>query len=209
MASSRNYLQIITVAHADNPDEIKNTKIENVFNYFRTGASASPSKSAAITAFTTSTLASLLLCLSENTLYDEIWARFIDDYLDPYLKVTSSAVGAVAGDSLPSVNCVTVQLKSPLRGSGSRGSKHFGLIAESDTLNDKLSAAALVKWETFATAYRAGFTSSDSFTYVPFIAQARPQGVPFEYQDVTGNPVSATRINPVLGTMMHRKQPPQ
>jgi hypothetical protein len=205
MASPHNFLQIIVKAHEESDGASLTNKITNVWTYYRSGASATPSKVAAVTAFKSAVLTPLMNCLSIAYAIDYLDYRWIDDYQDRTISETSTTVGAVAGDNLPAFVDVVLQLQGALRGSGSHGSKYFAPIPESHTDQNVLTGAAVTLWNTFADAYLAGFTSSDSFTYIPFIAQARPQGVPFTYQTVTGQPVFSTKLNTTLSSLKSRK----
>jgi len=205
MASPHNFLQIITKGHSDSTGDSLTYKIENVYTYYRAGASATPSKVNAVTAFKAAVLPDLMACLSEDFLMDSIDYRWIDDYQDQTVSEVSALIGGVAGDSLPIANCVTLQLVGPLRGNGSHGSKHYAPIPESHTLQSNLTAPAIALWDTFRASFISGFVS-DTFNFVPFIPQARPKGVPFEYDAVSGQPVAQTKLNTTLGTMLGRRK---
>src|ERR1017187_1142305 len=112
MPSNHNYLQIITKGHAVSTNEIYTRKVYNIWNYYRAGGLATPSKSAAITAFLSSTLAPLLSALSVSYVVDNIDYRSLDDTADPYDSQTSTSHGAISGDSTPSCMNVTLQCKT-------------------------------------------------------------------------------------------------
>ena len=102
-------------------------------------------------------------------------------------------------------------MKPGLRIKGFRGSKHFGLISEGDTLNDELSSGCLTNFATFIAAWIAGFTVTGGHTYVPFILSRK-------YSQLAVNPVVINNgiadalaiptqliVNKTLGIMRHRK----
>ena len=207
MAGINQFLQIVVKAHADSTAEPRTKSVINVYNFRRTVLGGAPSKSNAATAFKTAVLTPLQACLSVSYITDYLDVRWLDDALDPFLESALALSGTVTGDSLPSLNNVTLHQDSGFRGKSNRGLKHYGPIAESHTTLDHLTSAALTLWGTFITAYLAGFTSSDPYTYVPFIVSQKNSAFTALPPIIVGVDVTAMSVNTVLGQMKRRKEP--
>lgn len=199
-------VRIVTRSHADPGTEPQIKKVFNVWDFARTVPSGTPTKAAINTAFAAGPMADLLPCLSVSYIADFVDIRFLDDPLDPFQTFTSALVGGVAGDSLPSVNNVTVQMKTGLRGRSFRGSKHFGPIAETDTTLDKLIAGAITRWITFMATWLAGFTDGGGFVWKPLVVSQKLSTFNPTTATVVGNVVTSFQLNTILGIMRKRKE---
>jgi hypothetical protein len=167
-------------------------------------------------------LAPLLLASSINYIVDRILVRWIDEFADAaYIYLPTAMAGAVTGDSLPSLCCVTAQFHTGTRGaSASRGSVHLAAPAESNTLLDQLSAGGMTLYNTWASAQQTAFVSGDSNTYAPIVISSkysqlkipRPlpagaSGPPAPPINVVFTPISSVTINKNVGRMKHRQNP--
>jgi hypothetical protein len=232
---SHTILKIVSKGHSEvGTAEPAKKKIYNVWMFQRTSSTGSPSKSDALTAFQSTIFTPLMNCLSINYILDSFDVHWLDDWEDRTTNVVpgSAVGGAVTGDSLPSLNCVSVVLRATKAGrQGCTGAKRFALIPESGTLFDAVSAAGVTVWSTFCTAYQGGFTAG-GFTYLPFIVSSQltmkdgvrkggysqlhiptdpalvPQpSVVYGPINIVGNVATSVKYNPILGQMHKRKQP--
>lgn len=206
MAGLAEYVQIVTRAHPAAGTEPKTKSCSNVYVFRRTVVSGTPPKAPIAAAFVTAIQTPLKACLSVSYITDFIDTRFLDDPTDPYLTAALVANGTVSGDSLPSVNNATVRLRTPFRGRSNQGSKHFGPIAESSTTLDGLTSGAITLFQTFITAYLAGFTDANGFVWQPFLVSAINSHFSPTTAVVVGNNVTSATINPYLGIMRRRKE---
>ena len=98
--------------------------------------------------------------------------RIINDALQPYKQVSRAVAGQVAGDSMATVECAYMLMRTAVRSKGIKGSKHLYPLSETQTTigtSDVLNAGALVLFGLLATAVLAGFTDSDGNIWVPTI----------------------------------------
>jgi len=131
----------------------------------------------------------------------------LDDPADPFTTVAGADSGTVAGDSLPSVNSVSLQLKTGIRGRKYRGAKRYGPIAESQTVLDHLDTTPLADWTTYAGQLLAGFTDSDGNVWTPQVVSYRLSTFNPTTAIVVASPVTQITVNSVLGIMRRRRQP--
>jgi hypothetical protein len=199
-------MRAVVRAHAAPGTEPRIKSIVNVYDYYRTTTGGVPTKAQFATAFAAHPATDIQGLLSVSYITDFLDVRFLDDPLDPFLTAALAKNGTVAADSLPSVNNVTLQLKTGLRGPSYRGSKHFGPIAESDTTLDGLTAGAITRWATFQTAYLAGFTDAGGFLWLPVVTSQKYSTFTLLTAIVVYTAVNATIVNPYLGIMRRRKE---
>jgi len=206
MAGPHIFVRVQIRATALSTGELRTKTVYNVYDYKRTTTSGNPSKANFLTAFKTAVITPLSNCLSVSYIAGFSDVRWLDDPLDPYTTNSSIGTGTVAGDSLPSVNNVCMRLGTGVRGRSNRGSKHFGPIAESHTLLDYLTAAAITLWGTFQAAYLANITASDGFVYSPCVVSQKNSVFNATTATVVANVVTTTTVNNYLGIMRKRAQ---
>jgi hypothetical protein len=217
-----NYLRINVHGHADNGTEAATKLVYSTFDFMRTASTGTPSKTAALTAFLAGPFATYLLAASVNYIVDNFQVAWLDDWTDPYVRSNSTLTGAVAGDSLPSNVSVCCRKTTAFRGKyACRGSFKFGPVAESNSTLDGLSATGITLYTAACNAILAGFTSADSWTYVPVIISRKasqlkiptnPAIVPQPLVvvgpiSIVSNLVTGIAPNLILGSMKRRKQP--
>jgi len=200
------YLRIQIRAHALSTGEPRTKPVFNVFDFKRTSTGGTPSKTQAFTAFNTAIMTPLRAALSVSYVGDFRDVRWLDDPLDPYDTAALTTPGGVAGDSLPSINNVYAKLSSGLRGGSNRGAKHFGPIAESSTLLDEINSGEITLFAAFVTAYLAGFTGADGFSYLPFIVSQTKSKFNPTTANVVGVTATGVTVNTILGRMNRRAQ---
>lgn len=186
--------------------ELRVKTIYNTYDFVTAAIVGSPSKAGILAAFKAAILTPLAACLSVSYVKNAVDIRYIDDPLDPYQTFIDGVNGGVTGDSLPSVNNVTIQLKSGVRGRTWMGSKHFGPIAESHTTLDYLNSTAIALWAAFQTAYLAGFTDASGTVWKPFIVSQYYSVFNPTTAAVVGVNVTSTIVNAYLGIMRKRAQ---
>lgn len=76
----------------------------------------------------------------------EVSVRMLDDPTALKIVLGASFTGTAAGDRLPTLAAVVVQLHTNARGRCFRGSKHFAPISEDDTDGDELTAGKHTDW---------------------------------------------------------------
>jgi hypothetical protein len=176
-----------------------------VFHYRRTAVTVDPAKAALNNAFTAGPAAAIAAALNvswEASLHD---IRWLNDAEDPYLSVTATEIGAIAGDRLPSDDAVFLLFRTALRGRRFKGGKHLAPFSESDIGNDVLNAGAITRCTTICTALGTPLTDSTgnvwNFTIVSrFLSQLRTNPT-----TVVSNDVTQLLVNHRIGTMLSRK----
>lgn len=178
----------------------------NVYHFQRTSPSGTLDKAHVESVFNSGVMAPVLAALSVDYTQVHNSVRMIDDPFDIPTVVTRSGVGAIANDRLPDFNAAVLRMYSATRGRFARGSKHYGPVAESDTLGDTLISAALTRFRAIGTAVLAGFTDSDGNVWQAVILSRKP---PASYTPPTVNLVTyrcvSTLVNLTVGTMKRRK----
>jgi hypothetical protein len=127
----------------------------NTFHYRRQAVVLPASKAALDTVFQANIVTPLAALLNNRWTQDFNTVRFINDPQDPPVNFPHAAVGAIAGDSMPTVNCAYMLLRTALRGKSFRGFKRLGPLSESDTtaaFEDVFNAAAIARYTTLRTA---------------------------------------------------------
>jgi len=160
LATSSQYALIVTRGHAVSTGERVTRPVTNVYCFRRPSGLFAPNKANILTAFSAAISANLAIVLSVSYIHVFTDCRMLDDPADPFTTVAGADSGTVAGDSLPSVNSVSLQLKTGIRGRKYRGAKRYGPIAESQTVLDHLDVTPLADWTTYAGQLLAGFTDS-------------------------------------------------
>lgn len=199
-------LRIQVRGHALSTGELRTKTVYNVYDYFRPSTGSPGTKAGIVAAFKTAVLSPLAPCLSVSYVKDFIDVRFIDDPFDPYVTFADGVNGTASGDSLPSVNNVTMQLKSGVRGRSWNGSKHFGPIAEAHTLLDYLTSTAVGLWATFQAAYLVGFADASGNVWSPYIVSQMKSTFEPSIATVVGAAVTRTIVNQYVGIMRKRSQ---
>lgn len=206
MASTSVCVEIATLAvAASEGGGVKN--FANIYHFRRPSPTGTLNKANVETAFNTAITPSVLAALSIDYTQTMDNVRMIDDALDPILSVTRSGVGGRGGERLPDFCAVGMRMNSATRGRFARGSKHYGPIAESDSIGDVfLNPAAIARFQAIAAAVLAGFTDSDGNLWQPVILSRKP---PAQYLT---NPVTlvtypciACIVNKTIGIMKRRK----
>lgn len=127
----------------------------NTFHYRRQAVVVPASKTALDTIFQANIVTPMAALLNNRWTQDFNTVRFINDPLDPPVNFPHAAVGAIAGDSMPTVNNAYLLFRTQNRGKSYRGFKRLGPLSESDTtaaFEDVFNAAAIARYTTLRTA---------------------------------------------------------
>lgn len=112
----------------------------------------------------------ILPATSANVTYTSIEVENLSDPLDFGVFPLVGAVGAVAGDALPSFNSVAMLLARN-RTDVRSGGKRFSGIAESQAQNGNLSSSALTAWQAVASALFAPLEGLDDVYHHGYLAK--------------------------------------
>lgn len=205
MAGPQMYLRIQVRGTALATGEARIKKVYNVYDYLRSASGTPPTMATILAAFKSAVLTPLGNCLSVSYVKAYCDLRWLDDPTNPYTIIADGVNGQVAGDSLPSVNNVSMQLKTGLRGRIYRGAKRYGPIAESHTTLDYLNSTAIALWATFQTAYLTPFVAG-GYNFSPVVVSQKSSTFNPTTAIVVATPVTTTIVNAYLGIMRKRAQ---
>lgn len=180
--------------------------VVNVFHYRRTTFVAVFNKVSFEAAFHTKILTPLLAMLNARYTHNLTRVRILDDPTDPYLDTTHTGVGAIAGDSLPSVATAYMAIRTALRGKRYRGAKQFGPMSESDTTTngDVFNAACLTRLGTMANALDDSITDGDGNVYNPCIFSRFLSTFPPNPVNVVSNDITQVLVRKTIGRLKRR-----
>lgn len=184
---------------------------KNVYNIFHYQSRAHPATDSAIQVanqFVTAVWSSIAAQLS--VLYTGVTtlARLMDVSTNQYGLGVAPANGSIAGARLPLDNAVVCLLRTQERGKSFRGSKHFGAIAESQQLNDELTAAAVTAWSSAIQTLVQGVSVPGGQVWDPVILSRHlsSYGVGANPVILIGSIIQSALLNKTLGTMRRRKE---
>ena len=146
----------------------------NVYHFQRTSPSGTLDKAHIEASFNSTITPPTLAALSVDYTQTYNTVRMLDDALDLAITVPRSGVGAITGDRLPDFASACLRLYTATRGRFARGSKHFGPVAESDTLGDTLVSGALTRYRAIGTYIVTGFTDSDGNVWKSVVVSRLP-----------------------------------
>lgn len=176
----------------------------NVFHY-RLSSGTADVPSAVGAAFNTNVWAVIAARLSSLYTGVQIDCRMLDDAFQQYVTDGTPANGAVTGSRYPTEIAVTYLLRTATRGKSYRGSKHFGPVATSDTLNDELTATAATAWAAVTTALKAALTPGFG-TWKPCVVSRTLSQLRTNPTTIVGDDITDAILNKTLGTMRRRKE---
>lgn len=199
------YLEIITYANINSGGG--GVKPSNNIYHFKRSFTVFPVlKSDIEGAFQAAIQAKILLALSIDYVQTHTTVRFFDDATDAPTSFVEAGVGAIALPRNADMVATTIQLKTGLRGRSYRGSKHYSPIALADTVGDVLTAGAITRFNTVATAIVTGFIDANANVWFSVIKSNKP---PAQYTvnpcTVVATTVQSALLNKSLGTMKRRK----
>lgn len=183
-------------------------KTANIFHFQRTTNANPISKTNIDTAFNTAIVTSLALALNARWTQQNNTVRCINDPLDSPVIFSHGAIGAVAGDSMTSIEAAFILMKTGLRGKSYRGSKHFGPLSESDTTSgtdDIFNAAALTRWGAVVSAINGGFTDANGNIWLPTVVSRKLSNFTATPAVIVANVVSQILLNKRIGRLRRRE----
>jgi len=125
------------------------------FHYRRNAVVVPLDKGAFDTAFQAAIVVPLAALLNNRWTQTYNTIRAINDPLDVATIFPHAAVGAIAGDSMPTFSCGYILCRTAYRGKSYRGFKRIGPMSEADAtaaFEDVFNAAALARITTLRTA---------------------------------------------------------
>jgi len=131
--------------------------------------------------------------------------RWINDAIDAPVAFARAVAGAIATDSAPGLDTVTMLLRTGNRGKSYRGSKHFAGLNEIDTTGDVLTGAGLTRWQTLQTAVAANIVDALNNVWTPTVVSRKLSQLVLNPTTVVANDVTQVLINKSVGTMRRRR----
>jgi len=127
----------------------------NTFHYRRNAVVVPANKADLDAAFQAAIVVPMGAALNNRWTQVRNTVRLINDPLDVATIYPHAVVGAVAGDSMPTVNNAYILMRTAFRGKNWRGFKRLGPLSEADTTSaneDIFNAAAIARFATLRTA---------------------------------------------------------
>jgi hypothetical protein len=206
MAANSKYVEVQIRGSSVVTSEPTSKRIYNVFHFTRASVATAWNKTSFFNAFNTNVLTPMLAALSVNYNCIACDIRAVDDPTDQYTIFPVGTPGAISGDNLPSLNCAIALMDTGMRGRSNHGRKYFALVAESDSLQDRLTSAALTRYNAILTAYLAGFTDSLSIPWTPFLLSRTKSNLILGAPIIGAAPISAS-TETILGKLKRRQEP--
>jgi hypothetical protein len=177
--------------------------ITNVYTFERTTTANPRVKANVESAFQTAIGDTVLTALNEDYVQSSNDVRWLDDATDIPAAFPETGVGAQAGERYETFTAAYVLMRTAFR--GTRGSKHYGPVAEADVNGDQLTSGALTRFAAVAAAILAGFTDSDGNVWFPVVIQAA--SAVLDSNPTLFNPagVVSCQARKTMGTMRRRK----
>jgi len=179
--------------------------VASVFHYRLSVLTLPPTKAALELAFNTAQVAALIAAFNSRYVQTFNTVRWIDDATDPPVATTRAGAGAIATDSLPTIDSVSMLYRTAKRGRSYRGSKHFPGGSEADTTGDVLTGAGLARWQTVQTTLAANVTDALGNVWVPAVLSRKLSVLATNPTTVVANDVTSILLNKNVGTMRRRR----
>lgn len=176
----------------------------SVYHYRLAVITAPPTKTDLEAAFNASVGAASLAAFNSRYTQANTTVRYIDDYTDPATEFTRAGAGAIATDAYFTDGCVSMLLKTALRGREYQGAKHFPAVNEADTTGDVLTGAGLARWQTLQAAVFANLVTALVNTWTPVVF-SRKESTLTNPTTIIFNDVVQVLLNKNLGTMRRRR----
>jgi len=178
-------------------------KIANVYNFVRASASPPRVKANVESAFQTAIGAKVLLALNEDYTQTDNTVRWLDDATDSPISFPEANVGAIAGQRYDNFTAAYILLRTEVR--KTKGSKHYGPLAESTVNGDEIVVGDLPLFQDIADAIVAGFVDADGNAWSSTIVNTF-NGIfganPTMFGDAL---VQSAAVRKTVGTMKRRK----
>jgi hypothetical protein len=179
--------------------------IVSVFHYRLALITAPPTKTALETRFDTIVSLPCLAAFNIRYTQQETRVRWINDATDPAVSFARAGVGAIATDSSSVDDCVSMLLRTGLRGRAYRGSKHFVGLNEIDTTGDVLTGAGLTRWQAVQTGVFATLVDALVNSWVPCVLSRSKSILATNPTTVIANDITQVLLNKNVGIMRKRR----
>lgn len=181
--------------------EVKN--VVNVYNFYRAATVLPRVKSEVDTAFQTSIGDLVVDALNVDYTQVQNTVRWLDDATDSPVAFPHANVGGQTGQRYDNFTAAFILMRTDVR--KTRGSKHYGPLAEADVNGDALEAAALARFQLIADAILAGFTDGGGNIWQSVIVNTF-NGIFGANPTMFGHaPVVSCLPRTTVGTMKRRK----
>jgi hypothetical protein len=183
-------------------------KALQVYHYRRTSTVVTPTKAALSTIFISNMIPLIRACLNARYTGVGVSVRWLNDALDQATLFSSTGVGLVSGDSMPTTEAAFILFQTGLRGKSYRGSKHIFPMSESATTtgtDDIWNAGALVYLGALAAGALASLPDATPNNWIPCVLSRKKSQLRTNPTTVETNDVSSVLVNKRVGTMRHRK----
>lgn len=179
--------------------------VQSVFHYRLSVLGGAPTKAALETIFQATI--PVVFVAAANVRYTQSGnsVRGLNDATDAYQTVTRALPGAIATDSMPTIDSVYMLLRTAKRGANYRGSKHFPGVNEADTTDDLLTGAGLVRWQALQTALMTPLVDALGNTWVLSLLSRSLSQLTNNPTTVVANDVTSVLLNKNVGTMRRRR----
>lgn len=177
----------------------------NVFTYQRANSIPAFSKTAIYNIFNTTVIAVMALAMNVRWSANIVGIRVLNDAMDAEQTFANAAVGARVLDSLPLNACVSMLLRTDLRGRSFKGAKHFSPASEEDTTQDILTGAGLARWQAVRDAVAATMIDANGNAWYPTV-YSRKRSTPtlLPVAAIDANEVTDVLLNLNIGKMKKR-----
>lgn len=179
--------------------------VQSVFHYRLSVLGAAPTKAALEAIFQTTICVPFVAAANVRYTQSGNSVRCVNDATDAYQTVARALPGAIATDSMPTVDSVFMLLRTAKRGASYRGSKHFPGVNESDTTDDILTGAGLVRWQALQTALPTALVDALGNTWVLSLLSRTLSQLSQNPTTVVANDVTSVLLNKNVGTMRRRR----
>lgn len=179
--------------------------VQSVFHYRLSVLGAAPTKAALETVFQATICVPFVAAANVRYTQSGNSVRGLNDATDAYQTVSRALTGAIATDSMPSVDSVYMLLRTAKRGASYRGSKHFPGVNEADTTDDILTGAGLARWQTLQAAVPTPLVDALGNTWVLSLVSRTLSQLAVNPTTVVANDVTTVLLNKNVGTMRRRR----
>jgi len=163
-----------------------------------------------LSSFTGGIQAELLAATVARYTLSQTEARFMDSPAEPVGIQVVEANGDIETDPYASDAAVYMLLRTGYRGRSFKGAKHFGGLAEEDTVADQLDASGIVNWGAVGAVIEdwgvTGLDDGDGNVYKLVVLQPTNSDLQADPSIFTGAVVVDVLLNKTIGTMGRRRQ---
>jgi hypothetical protein len=178
--------------------------VASVFHYRLALITAAPTKTDLEARFDAYVGAAMLAAFNSRYTQANTTIRYIDDSTDPPTPFTRAGVGAIATDAYFTDGCVSMLLKTALRGREFQGAKHFPALNEADTTGDVLTGAGLTRWQTLQATVFGNLVTALANVWTPVVF-SRKESTLDNPTTIIFNDVTQVLLNKNIGTMRRRR----